>query len=199
MGRQTNIGLDPLYTHRAGNFSQYEELLRALDRGNWNDIDRILQSKQEAVRAQITPTGLTPLHIATLSGHVHVVEKLVAKLNPEDLEQREILLGYTPLDLAASDGITEIARCMLSKNKILAGIRGTNTDFLPVVIASNGGKKEMTRYLYSQTPPEMLSPQGKNGATLLSCCIAFQILGNRSQFFFQPINFEVENMGLFSL
>ena len=169
-----------------------------MERGNWNDIDRILQSKQEAVRAQITPTGLTPLHIAVLYGYVHVVEKLVAKLNPEDLEQREISSGYRPLDMAASDGITEIARCMLSKNKRLAGIIDTS-DFLPVVTASNRGKKEMTRFLYSQTPPEMLSPQGKNGATLLSCCIASQILGNRSQFFFQPFNFEVENMGLFSL
>ena len=163
------------------------------------------------MRAKITPTGLTPLHIAALSGHVHVVEKLVAKLNPEDLEQREILLGYRPLDLAASDGITEIARCMLSKNKRLAGIIDTDTDFLPVaiasilgkkeilpvVIASNRGKKEMTRFLYSHTPPEMLSPQGKNGATLLSYCIASQILGKRSQFFFQPINFDVENMGFF--
>ena len=170
-----------------------------MERGNWNDIDRILQSKQEAVRAQITPTGLTPLHIAVLYGYVHVVEKLVAKLNPEDLEQREISSGYRPLDMAASDGITEIARCMLSKNKRLAGIIDTDTDFLPVVTASNRGKKEMTRFLYSQTPPEMLSPQGKNGATLLCCCIASQILGNRSQFFFQPFNFEVENMGLFSL
>ncbi|RVW63362.1 hypothetical protein CK203_060594 [Vitis vinifera] len=51
-----------------------------------------------------------PVHVAALAGHVKVVEKLVDELNPEDLEEKEGLLGCTPLALAASDGITEIAQ-----------------------------------------------------------------------------------------
>lgn len=148
-----------------------------MDGGNWNAIEDSLRSNPDLVRAKITPTGLTPLHIAALAGHVRVVEKLVDKLKPEDLGQKEDLLGYTPLALAASDGITEIAQCMLTKNRTLAGI-SDGDEMLPVVIACNRGKKEMTRFLYSHTPQEKLAPgQGKNGASLLSNCIASQILG----------------------
>ncbi|KAJ9684839.1 hypothetical protein PVL29_017027 [Vitis rotundifolia] len=157
-------------------FSQYAGLIKALDRGNWNAIEVFLRSNPDLVRAKISPTGLTPLHIAALAGHVRVVEKLVDKLMPADLGQKEDLLGYTPLALAASDGITEIAQCMLTKNRTLAGI-SDGDEILPVVIACNRGKKEMTRFLYSHTPQEKLAPgQGKNGASLLSNCIASQIL-----------------------
>ncbi|XP_034703075.1 uncharacterized protein LOC117927588 isoform X2 [Vitis riparia] len=157
-------------------FSQYEKFEQALDRGSWNDIESFLHSNPDAVRARISPTGLTPLHVAALAGHVKVVEKLVDELNPEDLEEKEGLLGCTPLALAASDGITEIAQSMIRKNRTLANILDGDK-ILPVVLACNRGKREMTRFLYFHTGHEELAPEkGKNGATLLSYCIASKFL-----------------------
>ncbi|KAJ9684844.1 hypothetical protein PVL29_017029 [Vitis rotundifolia] len=157
-------------------FSQYEKFEQALDRGSWNDVESFLNSNPDAVRARISPTGLTPLHVAALAGHVKVVEKLVDRLNPEDLEQKEYLLGCTPLALAASDGITEIAQSMIRKNRTLANILDGDK-ILPVVVACNRGKREMTCFLYFHTGQEELAPEkGKNGATLLSYCIASKFL-----------------------
>ena len=148
-----------------------------MDRGSWNDIESFLNSNPDAVRARISPTGQTPLHVAALAGHVKVVEKLVDKLNPEDLEQKEDVQGCTPLALAVSVGITEIAQSMIRKNRSLANILD-GYKILPVVIACNRGKREMTRFLYSHTGPEELAPEkGKNGATLLSYCISSKFLG----------------------
>ena len=148
-----------------------------MDRGSWSDIESFLNSNPDAVRARISPTGLTPLHVAALAGHVKVVEKLVDELNPEDLEEKEGLLGCTPLALAASDGITEIAQSMIRKNRTLANI-SDGDKILPVVLACNRGKREMTRFLYFHTGHEELAPEkGKNGATLLSYCIASKFLG----------------------
>ncbi|KAL6327780.1 hypothetical protein AAG906_025608 [Vitis piasezkii] len=146
-------------------YSQYEKFEQALDRGSWSDIESFLNSNPDAVRARISPTGLTPLHVAALAGHVKVVEK-----------RKEDLLGCTPLALAASDGITEIAQSMIRKNRTLANI-SDGDKILPVVIACNRGKREMTCFLYFHTGQEELAPaNGKNGATLLSYCIASKFL-----------------------
>ena len=130
--------------------------------------------------AKISPKGETALHIAARAGHVKVVEELVKKLIPKDLKQ-ENNEGRTPLALAALNGFKEIAQCMIKKNTELTSILDKE-GILPVVRACNRGKKEVTRLLYNYTPPEELGPkkgEGKNGATLLSCCIATKFLGRR--------------------
>ncbi|KAL6311808.1 hypothetical protein AAG906_018600 [Vitis piasezkii] len=159
-------------------FSQYQGLIKALNRGKWNDIESFFNENPGAVRAKISPKGETALHIAARAGHVKVVEELVKKLSPEDLKQKENNGGHTPLDLAALNGFKEIARCMIKKNTELTSILDKE-GILPVVRACNRGKKEVIRLLYNYTPPKELGPkkgEGKNGATLLGYCIATKFL-----------------------
>uniref|UniRef100_F6HVN0 DUF4219 domain-containing protein n=1 Tax=Vitis vinifera TaxID=29760 RepID=F6HVN0_VITVI len=162
-------------------YSQYQGLIKALNRGKWNDIESFFNENPGAVRAKISPKGETALHIAARAGHVKVVEELVKKLSPEDLKQKENNGGHTPLDLAALNGFKEIARCMIKKNTELTSILD-NEGILPVVRACNRGKKGVIRLLYNYTPPKELGPkkgEGKNGARLLGYCIATKFLGRR--------------------
>ena len=103
----------------------------------------------------------------------------MGKMDKEDLELKEELAEFTPLALACLDGFIEIAECMIKKNPGLACIANENGS-LPVLLAAMRGKKEMTRYLYTVTPPEELAPEkGRNGASLVSTCIVKQMLGKK--------------------
>ncbi|CBI35219.3 unnamed protein product, partial [Vitis vinifera] len=158
-------------------FSQYQGLIKALNRGRWNDIESFFNKNPGTVSAKISPKGETALHIAVRAGHVKVVEELVKKLSPKDLKQ-ENNEGRTPLALAALNGFKEIAQCMIKKNTELTSILDKE-GILPVVRACNRGKKEVTRLLYNYTPPKEQGPkkgEGKNGATLLVYCIATKFL-----------------------
>ncbi|RVW90960.1 hypothetical protein CK203_044190 [Vitis vinifera] len=159
-------------------FSQYQGLIKALNRGKWNDIESFFNENPGAVRAKISPKGETALHIAARAGHVKVVEELVKKLSPEDLKQKENNGGHTPLDLAALNGFKEIARCMIKKNTELTSILD-NEGILPSCACLYRGKKGVIRLLYNYTPPKELGPkkgEGKNGARLLGYCIATKFL-----------------------
>lgn len=156
--------------------SQYEKLRKDLELGDWNNIEAFLELKPEAVRESISIEGLTPLHFAARAGNVEVVEKLMDKLDQEDLEMTENQ-GFTPLAIAALSGITGTARHMIRKHRELASSLVGNK-ILPVVLACSQGEEEMTRFLYSHTKSDTLSPErGKSGATLLRFCIACKFLG----------------------
>ncbi|KAJ9684848.1 hypothetical protein PVL29_017032 [Vitis rotundifolia] len=147
-------------------FSQYQGLIKALNRGRWNDIESFFNKNPGTVSAKISPEGKTALHIAADAGQANVVKELVKKLR------------RTPLALAALNGIKEIAQCMVEKNTALTSILDED-GILPVVRACNRGHKEVTRLLYNYTPPKELGPEkgeGKNGATLLCYCIATEFL-----------------------
>ncbi|KAL6327291.1 hypothetical protein AAG906_018591 [Vitis piasezkii] len=157
-------------------FSQYQGLIKALNRGRWNDIESFFNKNPGTVSAKISPKGETALHIAVGAGHVKVVEELVKKLSPEEIYHN--ISTHTPLSLAAMNGFKEIAQCMIEKNTELTSILDKDGR-LPVVLACNRGRKEVTRLLYNYTPPKELGPkkgEGKNGAMLLGYCIATKFL-----------------------
>ena len=56
---------------------QYEPLLKAVWSGDLGATEKFLTDHLEAVRAKITSGGETTLHLATMFGHLHIVEKLV--------------------------------------------------------------------------------------------------------------------------
>ncbi|KAL2551513.1 Ankyrin repeat family protein [Forsythia ovata] len=155
----------------------YEDLYKLIEEGNWNATRNIIQQNEQAKKAIVSSHKDTALHIATLSGHIHIAEKLVEMMDPEDLEKINEY-GATALTLAAICGATKLAKAMVQKNKNLVTI--TNPDHkdgqLPVIVAALYGQKQMVQYLYEVTPKDELSPEkGENGATLLNCLITAEI------------------------
>lgn len=159
-----------------GDLFQYEKLRKDLERGNWKDIEIFLKSNPDAVRAKISK-GMTPLHLAARAGYVNVVEKLVDKLNQEDLEIIDDRRN-TPLSTAALGGNIGAVKHIIRKHKDLASNTSIGNKVLPVVFACGQGEEEMTRFLYSHTKSDAL-PQGPNGATLLKYSIACKFLGEK--------------------
>ncbi|KAJ0041318.1 hypothetical protein Pint_27198 [Pistacia integerrima] len=78
------------------NTFQYEALYKAVSKGDWVTTKHFLDSNPQAVRAKITLTGDTALHVAVLTGHGKLVEELVRLMSDTDLELRSGL-GYTGL------------------------------------------------------------------------------------------------------
>ncbi|CAK7325259.1 unnamed protein product [Dovyalis caffra] len=136
-------------------YSRWLELFRYAHEGNWDETKRFLDQHPDAINAKISHFGVTALHVATIAGNAEVVEKLVELMSPEDLEIEENG-GCTALSYAAREGITKMAKCMIRKNKNLANLPN-GAGLIPVVVSCIGNHKDMTRYLYSVAPFELLS------------------------------------------
>lgn len=78
--------------------------------------------------------------------------------------------GYTALAAAAQGGIKEIAETLVTKNRKLVSVFEFKNKKIPLVIASENGHEDMTRYLYDVTPLEEL--KDKNGVEVLNHCIS---------------------------
>ncbi|KAJ4838248.1 hypothetical protein Tsubulata_011318 [Turnera subulata] len=124
---------------------------------------KFLQDHRHALTASISADGDTALHVAVLAGHVEIVGELVKMLDAEDLAITN-RNNATALNYAAIGGITRIAEYLVEKNKGLLDVPNQN-GLIPVVVASLYGHKEMVRYLYHESPKEVLSPERdkKNG------------------------------------
>ena len=97
----------------------------------------------------------------------HLVEGLVELMSKDDLELKDSY-DCSPLDHVCSIGITQMARCMVNKNKKILTILEPNENLLPFTKVVVRRYKEMARYLYSITPLGiLLLGKGYYGATLL--------------------------------
>ncbi|KAB1200857.1 hypothetical protein CJ030_MR0G006087 [Morella rubra] len=152
-------------------FVQYAELLNCVKRGDWNSTKNYLELHPEAVRARITYSGQTALHVAIEANHSDIVEPLVAMMQEKDLEIIDFQ-GKTTLYSAIVVGNWQMTQCLVQKNKNLVSIGCFATKTLPVFTAIMCGHKEMTRYVYKHTSLEDLKPEkGDNGASALSAAI----------------------------
>ncbi|XP_028805685.1 protein fem-1 homolog A-like [Neltuma alba] len=144
-------------------------LYNAICANNWEAAEEFLDRHPSALTAKVTAANGTPLHVAALFGHVELVEELVRLADPEFLEIVDDY-GSTPLAIAASTGVVEIAKCMLNKNRNILDTPDLRYH-LPVALAIGAGQKEMGRFLYEETPLEVLKPQnGYLGSRLLRAC-----------------------------
>ncbi|KAL5752084.1 hypothetical protein ACOSP7_022263 [Xanthoceras sorbifolium] len=152
------------------NYIHNLKLYKAVDSGNLEATKEFLDGYPGALTASLSTDEDTALHIAVLAGHVKIVEELVKRIRRENLAQMN-KNNATALNFAATGGVVKIAEYLVKKNPDLLKIRN-KYDYIPVVVASLYGHRDMVRYLYSVTPPEELSPErGKNGAMLLTACI----------------------------
>ncbi|CAK7325270.1 unnamed protein product [Dovyalis caffra] len=103
-----------------------------------------------AKTVKIKPYGETALHVAAYAGNLKFVEELVKLMSEEELEIQDNR-GKTALFIAAAVGITEMAECLVRKNKNLVTIMDKFNRF-PLVEACLANHKDMALYLYSVTP-----------------------------------------------
>ncbi|KAK0604606.1 hypothetical protein LWI29_017403 [Acer saccharum] len=151
-------------------YIQNLKLYKAVDSGNLEATKEFLERNPGALTASLSTDEDTALHIAVLAGHVRIVEELVKRIQREDLAKMN-KNNATALNFAATGGVVKIAEYLVKKNSDLVKIRNKH-DYIPVVVASLYGHRDMVRYLYSVTPPEELSPErSKNGAMLFTACI----------------------------
>ncbi|GLU19388.1 hypothetical protein SLE2022_356430 [Rubroshorea leprosula] len=133
----------------------------------------IFQEYPYTMNAIINDSNETALHVAVWAGAVKIAEELIPRLSEPDLKKQD-MNGNTALSFAASTGRMKIARCLVEKNRTLLTIPNKG-GFIPVVLASAVGDKYLTKYLYSETPAEFLSPAspdgGKHGLWLLNYTI----------------------------
>ncbi|XP_028792304.1 uncharacterized protein LOC114748115 [Neltuma alba] len=112
-------------------------LYNAICANNWEAAKEFLERHPGALTAKLTATNGTPLHVAALFGHLEIVEELVRLTSPEFLEIVDDY-GSTPLAIAASTGVIQIAKCMLNKNRNILGIPDLRYH-LPVALAIGAG------------------------------------------------------------
>lgn len=149
-----------------------------MDSGDLEATKSFLDLNPSALTASLSADGDTALHIAVLAGRVKMVEELVKRINAADLGKKNNS-GATALNFAATGGITKIADYLVRKNPELLRIPNHH-GYIPVVVASLYGHRDMVRYLYYETPMEELNPDNsKNGVMLLTTCVIDDLYGKR--------------------
>ncbi|XP_048325369.2 uncharacterized protein LOC107413233 isoform X1 [Ziziphus jujuba] len=148
-------------------FNLIEPFYNAVWSGDWQATNEFITRNPDVVRARITYSGRTALHVAAVNGHMSMVETLVDKMYEEDLEIKDVD-GFTALAIAATyNASIEIAECMVRKNTKILTIHVN--DMLPAALAFRYGYTKMGRYLYTVTPLDnlVLPQNGIDGATLI--------------------------------
>nr|XP_015902747.2 ankyrin repeat-containing protein NPR4-like isoform X2 [Ziziphus jujuba var. spinosa] len=115
---------------------------------------------------------MTALHVAATAGHTEIVETLVEKISPEDLEMEDSSGNIALTAAIIYNADFKIAECMVKKNKKLPTTldqEGT----MPVVLAFQYCHTEMGRYLYSVASMEdlILPDNLKHAAELIDQAI----------------------------
>ncbi|XLT10163.1 hypothetical protein HN51_055956 [Arachis hypogaea] len=150
-----------------------KKLLEAVRRGDLEETLKLAAVETGAIRAEVmTYWRGRALHIALTFGHLHIVEKLVQLMSPEDLElatDSNTVLCSAVLNKDENFNISA-AKCIVAKHDRLLTLP-TPYYWIPVTWAVELGHNELARYLYSVTPFHVLRPEnGKYGADLLVRC-----------------------------
>lgn len=158
-------------------YSKYEPFFDAVKAGDWKTAKEFYNQHPEAVRARHPFSGKTALHMAVDARQTKMVKKLVKLMDEKDLEIKSTVGGVTALGIASNTGITEMAECMVKKNRKLLTIPNS-FNMIPLVRAYCNGYWHMARYLYSETPVEYLwADNGPSGATIISQSFASKEFG----------------------
>ncbi|XP_048434254.1 uncharacterized protein LOC125474486 isoform X1 [Pyrus x bretschneideri] len=168
MAGALKTSLHPSSTGISDEYSKYEPFFDAVKAGDWKTAKEFYNQHPEAVRARHPFSGKTALHMAVDARQTKMVEKLVKLMDEKDLEIKSTVGGVTALGVASNTGITEMAECMVKKNRKLLTIPNS-FNMIPLVRAYCNGYWHMARYLYSETPVEYLwADNGPSGATIIS-------------------------------
>ncbi|XP_039165809.1 uncharacterized protein LOC120292021 [Eucalyptus grandis] len=92
----------------------YRPLLAAVFKGDWEYASKFFDQEPASVRARITSRFETVLHIATLSAQDQFVERLLQRLNPEDLLMVDSD-GHTALHNAVHCGRIKMVKALVQR------------------------------------------------------------------------------------
>ena len=162
------------------NVSEHKALYEFVEKGDCEGASSYLREKPDAIFW--TPaSGRTILHIATMEGHLNIVEGLV-NLGKEQLVEMQDKDGYTALALAAGySGDMDIAKCIVNGKGGMGVLALQNKKGeIPLLLAAYSGHKRMTRFLFFKTPSHVLDQQSShNRVLLLERCIQAHIFGKQ--------------------
>ncbi|KAL8093736.1 hypothetical protein AgCh_035572 [Apium graveolens] len=136
--------------------------------------EEILSNHPEVINMSITKRQDTVLHVVSSTKHTQFAQKLVDRMEVEDLELQNIE-EETALFLALSSS-KEMVDILLNRNKGLTKIR-KNRD-LPLMYAVLSDDKDMVRHVYFKT--DLQVDQSWNDSEIkriLESCITFGLLG----------------------
>ncbi|KAJ0097559.1 hypothetical protein Patl1_27853 [Pistacia atlantica] len=155
--------------------SEYRDLSKAVERGDWQATRTFLEKKTNALREKITLNGDTVFHVAVMAEQTEILKNLLENARKEDLEDTNEM-GYTAFSIAAINGFEDMVEIMLEKDSNLVNVKDGHK-LIPIVAASFYSSKEMVRYLYKRTPHITLSHEhpDRSGATLLNCLITDEL------------------------
>ena len=91
--------------------------------------------------------GYTPLHIASLDGHVEVVEALIEQGDDVVDVNKPTYCGSTPIWIASCHGRDKVVRVLIEKGAADVDKANTANGWTPLHIASQYGHVEVVRVL----------------------------------------------------
>ena len=149
--------------------------------GFYSLVEHLIASHPDDVNAMGGPNG-TPLHAATIGGHVEIV-LLLLKHVPVDI--RSTALYRTPLLNAAVDGHMEVGRHLLDHG---ADVNARdNHGWTPLHLAASFGHVEFMRLLLDHgANPHARDDQGKTPSEDVPNQRQQEILGLLSEYGFEP-------------
>jgi len=163
------------------NVSEHKALYEFVEKGDWKGASSYLRDKPDSI-FWAPASGRTVLHVATMEGHFKVVEGLV-NLGKKQLVEMQDKDGFTALALAAGhSGDMGIARCIVNGVGDDMGVLAlaNKKGEIPLLLASDSGRKRMTRFLFFRTPSHVLDQQSSgNRVLLLERCIQAHIFGKQ--------------------
>ncbi|XP_057799751.1 ankyrin repeat-containing protein NPR4-like [Salvia miltiorrhiza] len=145
-----------------------EKLYESAARGDVEALRQLLQKDTFLLeRVSYTTPNNTPLHIASLKGHLPYVEEIL-RVSPhlaEELDSQQ----SSPLHVASARGNVEVARRLVGAAPEMClsrDSRGRN----PVHVAAIKGRVELLEELVSRAPPAARQKVGR-GLTAMHLCV----------------------------
>ncbi|XP_059631715.1 uncharacterized protein LOC132274459 isoform X2 [Cornus florida] len=126
---------------------KYMPLYWALVKGDLEKVEAYLAEDPNAIYAQISTTGETPIHVAVSHGHEELVKELLEITSgPEKPEDMKDGYGNTPLHIAARGANRSIANVIVHQSPSLLAVGNADGQF-PITIATIFGNYEMLSIL----------------------------------------------------
>lgn len=126
-------------------------------KGEWKNVESLIEKFPHYVRSAITRNKETVLHVAAGAKQCVFVEKLLQKMTSTDMTLQD-KYGNTALCFVAASGLVQIAELMVEKNNHLPLIR-TFQEVTPLLIAVSYKCREMITYLLSVTDLSQLTTE----------------------------------------